>query len=222
MAGLRTEPVATVPIAGLRIAVPQPWVERAPADAEVMAGLEEAIARLKALGAEIISVQDELLLPFGRITDLFGPEAAYVHRGWRLESKPYGTDVAQRLDLAMAVTPDHYLKAQRWRSELQAAFASALLHADLLLTPTVGAMRKTIGEDLINGEHHRTVLSWFSALVNHAGCPAIALPLAAEGNPPPSIQLIAPWWQENRLLGVAGALENEGVIAFRSPPGFPV
>jgi aspartyl-tRNA(Asn)/glutamyl-tRNA(Gln) amidotransferase subunit A len=222
MAGLRTEPVAAVPFAGLRVAVPQPWVERAPADSEVAAGLQEAINRFRALGAEIISIQDPLMLPFGRITDLFGPEAAYVHRGWRLESKPYGTDVAQRLDLAMAVTPDSYLEAQRWRSELQAAFAAAFQRADLLLTPTVAAMRKTIGEDLIGNEHHRTVLSWFSALVNHAGCPAIALPLAAAGNPPPSIQLIAPWWRENLLLGAAAALESEAVIAFRSPPGFPV
>jgi aspartyl-tRNA(Asn)/glutamyl-tRNA(Gln) amidotransferase subunit A len=139
-----------------------------------------------------------------------------------LEGKPYGTDVAQRLDLAMAVTPDRYLEAHKWRSELQAAFVAAFLQADLLLTPTVGAMRKMIGEDLIGGEHYRTVLSWFSALVNHAGCPAIALPLAAEGAPPPSIQLIAPWWQEDRLLAVSAALEGQGVIGFTSPPGFPV
>ena len=75
---------------------------------------------------------------------------------------------------------------------------------DLLATPAVAALAKTIGQDEIDGQHYRPVLSWFSALVNHMACPAIALPLVGVTSPacfPP--QLVAPWWREDRLLGVS-------------------
>ncbi|MDQ3500426.1 MAG: amidase family protein, partial [Actinomycetota bacterium] len=64
-------------------------------------------------------------------------------------------------------------------------------------------------------------LSWFSALVNHAGNPAIVIPLTMAtdpGLPPPSLQIIAPWWQEETLLGVAARLEQQGIAGFRPPP----
>ncbi len=87
------------------------------------------------------------------------------------------------------------------------------------MTPAVAARRKVIGQDLIGGEAYRPVLSWFSALVNHAGNPAIAIPLTIDsepGLPPPSLQLIAPWWQEEVLIAMALRLEQEGPRRFPS------
>ena len=101
--------------------------------------------------------------------------------------------------------------------------ASAFGTADLLATPAVAQRRKVIGEERIGDQHYRPVLSWFSALVNHSGNPAIAVPLiglGSDGGPPPSLQLIAPWWQEDVLLGVAGYLEKKGVVGFTPPPIF--
>jgi Asp-tRNA(Asn)/Glu-tRNA(Gln) amidotransferase A subunit family amidase len=85
----------------------------------------------------------------------------------------------------------------------------------------VAHRRKVIGNDRIGDQHYRPVLSWFSALVNHAGNPAVALPLKQTGSdegPPPSLQLIAPWWREDLLLGVAGCLEERGAVGFTPPP----
>jgi Asp-tRNA(Asn)/Glu-tRNA(Gln) amidotransferase A subunit family amidase len=80
-----------------------------------------------------------------------------------------------------------------------------------------------IGDDRIGDQHYRPVLSWFSALINHSGNPAIALPLKrfeSTGGPPPSLQLIGPWWQEDLLIGIGAHLEERGVVGFTPPPIF--
>ena len=70
-----------------------------------------------------------------------------------------------------------------------------------------------------DGQDHfyRKVFSWFSALVNHAGLPALAAPLVGPGDPPPSLQIIGPPWSEDRLLEIGQRLEDHNVIGFRSP-----
>jgi Asp-tRNA(Asn)/Glu-tRNA(Gln) amidotransferase A subunit family amidase len=129
--------------------------------------------------------------------------------------------VSLRLDAAEKVTGAEYADAHRWRASLVEAFAAVFREVDLLLTPAVAARRKIIGQDQIDGVAYRPVLSWFSALVNHAGNPAIAIPLRTEtepGLPPHSLQAIAPWWEEERLLDFAQRLEGEGLAGFRPPP----
>ena len=44
--------------------------------------------------------------------------------------------------------------------------------------------------------------------------------LGSDDGPPPSLQLIAPWWQEDLLLGIAGYLEAQGLVGFAPPPIF--
>ncbi|MDX1450138.1 MAG: hypothetical protein R3246_13870 [Acidimicrobiia bacterium] len=84
------------------------------------------------------------------------------------------------------------------------------------MTPTTCSVRKQIGEDTMptpaGPRPYRLVLSWFTALVNHMGTPALSAPLPGTGSPPVALQLIAPWWQEHRLLELAAFLENQGVV----------
>ena len=93
---------------------------------------------------------------------------------------------------------------------------------DFLITPAAGATVKTIGEPtiLVNGRprSYRLVLSWFSSLVNHLGTPALAVPLRQSGSPPVSLQIVAPWWREDRLLGLGRALELAEFVEFLPPP----
>jgi len=211
------------PLAGLRIGVPAAWNEFSATEPDVRRAVADATALLARMGADVVAIDDARLAPWGMIAELGGAEAAHIHRRFRAEGRPYGPDVATRLAEAERVTPAVYLEAQRWRATLVEAFADAFRGVSLLVTPAVAARRKRIGDDLIDGEHYRSVLSWFSALVNHAGVPAIAMPLAAEPDPrpdvpPPSLQLIAPWWQEDLLLGVAAQLERSGAVGFRPPP----
>jgi aspartyl-tRNA(Asn)/glutamyl-tRNA(Gln) amidotransferase subunit A len=209
----------------LRVGIPSEWSAGVAVEPAVAQGMAAASARLAELGASVAAVEAPRLLPWGMLNQLVGAEAAHVHRRFRAGSMPYGPDVAARLDGAERVTAAEYTDAHSWRVGLVEAFADAFAAVDLLLTPAVPVRRKRIGDDLVEGRPYRPVLSWFTALVNHAGAPAIAMPLAIEPDPrpdrpPPSLQLIAPWWQEELLLAVAASLEERGLVGFRRPPIF--
>lgn len=196
---------------GVRIGLPVTWLDRGPVTEEVAEGFAAAVAKLRSLGATVEELDDPFVAPPGMIAELAGGEIAAVHRAWTDRGEPYGDEVHARLGAACAVQLDEFVAAQRWRAELRQHTAAAFSRFDLLATPTTGSTRKTIGVDTIStptgDHHHRTVLSWFTALVNSMGCPAITMPVASDHAPPPSFQLIGPWWSEHRLLEVAATIE---------------
>ncbi len=193
------------------------WVDSAPVSEVVADGFAEVMGRLQSLGATVEEIDDPEFAPPGMIQELSAAEAASVHRGWWQEGCEYGPEVHERLALAMEVTLDQYVEAQVWRSRLRQRAAAAFAQHDLIATPTAGVTRKEIGVDTVStlrGEvPHRSSMAVFTALVNHVGAPAVAVPLAGTGTPPVSLQLIAPWWHEHRLLEVAMTLERQGVVA---------
>ena len=111
---------------------------------------------------------------------------------------------------------DDYVAAHAWRVEIQRHFERLFASHDLVITPATGVTRKTLGEDMvptIGGDvFYRKALSYFTALVNVAGNPAIVGPLAMDGNPPPALQVVAPDWSEHRLLDFAATLVEQGVM----------
>ena len=123
----------------------------------------------------------------------------------------------------MAHTTDTFTAALTWRSNLRMAFERVFQSVDVLITPTTATLRKEIGSELVEAgaepEPYRPALSWFTTLVNQSGIPAIALPLAgtADAGPPVSVQVIGPWFSEDRLLGIGLALEASGIIGFTPP-----
>lgn len=201
---------------GLRIAVPVPWIDDAPVADEVAESFAEAMAALEALGATVEQLVDPDLAPPGMILELSGGEIAALHRPFIEEGHEYGPEVHARIDRALQVTLDEYVAANRWRARIRQRTTEAFETFDLIATPAVGSTRKVIGEDTIvtsSGPHHyRSVLAVFSALVNTMGCPALVGPLRSDTTPPPSLQLIAPWWEEHRLLEVAATLESNGIL----------
>jgi Asp-tRNA(Asn)/Glu-tRNA(Gln) amidotransferase A subunit family amidase len=209
-------------IAGLRIGVPVEWLDTA-LDQTTRSGFEWALERLRDLGAIVEMVSEPLLRPTAMISASFRPEVAAVHERWyRADPDRYGSPVRERMAAVFDTDPADYQAALAWRAQLRGAFGRLLAVHDVLATPTVAALRKVIGEETSQTEAgpapYRTALSWFTPLVNHASVPAIALPLATDGNPPPSLQLIGPRWGEAPLLGIAAALEDGGIVAYRSPP----
>jgi aspartyl-tRNA(Asn)/glutamyl-tRNA(Gln) amidotransferase subunit A len=218
LAGAGSEPASPPP---RRLGVPSAWVSQAPAEEGLAYWFGRVRDDLTSLGFDIVEVDEPALVPWGKIVELAGFEAASVHRPFRSEGKPYGPEVDLRLEAAEQVTGAEYAAAHRWRAALVEAFASVFERVDLLLTPAVAARRKVIGEDRIGEHHYRSVLSWFSSLVNHAGVPAIVVPLTLGDEaslPPPSLQIIAPWWRERALLALAAHLEGEGMAGLRLPP----
>ncbi len=203
---------------GLRFGVPVPWVDSQPVSEAVADAFTSAIGHLRELGAVVEEFEDDTLDNRQEIMPLAGGEIANVHRRWVTEGREYGPEVAARLATALQVSGDDYIRAMEWRALARQRAAAAFGSFDFLVTPTTGTTRKQIGVDTVStteGElPYRPVLSCFTALVNHLGCPAIAGPLPG-GAPPPSLQFIGAPWSEHRLLEVAAVLEREAV--FRRP-----
>ena len=211
-----TSPGPAARLAGLRVGVPTPWAER-PLDDPVAAGFATALDRLAAAGVRVSRVAAPALDP-SRLPRASYAEVAAVHRAWFTEDPGrYGPSVRHRLAADMSHTPDAITAAAAWRAGLRHAAARVFAAVDVLATPTVAVSRKVIGVDTVvvagEAEPYRPALSWFTALVNQMGVPALALPIAVSGSPPPSLQVIAPWWEEARLLEIGLALEEAGITA---------
>jgi Asp-tRNA(Asn)/Glu-tRNA(Gln) amidotransferase A subunit family amidase len=205
----------------LRVGIPVPWA-LTDIDAPVHHGLTVALDRMSAAGVMVAEVPAPELEPPHLGTESMAPEVASVHRPWFTDHpQRYGTEVAARLEQAMAMSLDDYLEGRRWRAKIGNGMRRALAGFDVLATPTVPAMRKPIGESqmMVNGHptRYRETLSRLTALVNNAGLPALAMPIAVTGQPPPSIQLIGTPWSETKLLGIGAALEAAGIVTFTAP-----
>ena len=217
-------PVHQVPALSLRevtIGIPHPWVDLPQAEA-VAVSFVETRTELAALGAQFVDLDLPELTPSSQIEHVAYPEVAMVHEErWHSHPATYGAEVSERFDQVFAMDPRSYISAQRWRSLVRNTADEALRHCDYLMTPTVAATIKPIGEDEIEvaGKQvpYRSPLSRFSALVNQTGLPAIALPLDRDGVPPPSIQFIGRRWGEHRLLQLGSLLEREGISRYRRP-----
>ena len=206
---------------GIVVGVPHPWVDQA-VDASLDAAFDAALGRLAGVGAQIRHLDDEFVQPPGRINDVLYSEVAVVHGKWfPSRADEYGPDVADRLGPAMAVTVAASVEAKKWRERLREHTFDLFRQCDVLATPAVAANRKLIGlDEVIIGDeevNYRVAFSRFSSLVNHAGHPALVVPLHEAGAPPPAIQLIGPDWSEARLLGVGIAMEEAGIARFRAP-----
>ncbi|MGH8946858.1 MAG: amidase family protein, partial [Acidimicrobiia bacterium] len=203
-----------------RIGIPQPWHDSAPMADDVAKAFLGAAESLRGMGHEVRPIEMPDVAPSIHIVHAIAPEVRAVHRPFRERGETYGEDVAARLDDAEKVTDEEIAEARRWQKMMRSRFADAFATIDFLLTPTVPVQRKVIGEDAIGDKHYRSVLSYFTSLVNHTLHPALAMPIAGSGEPPASLQAIGPLRDEPALIGLGRVLEREGVVVFRTAPGW--
>lgn len=201
----------------LRLGVPEPWLQGAPFEDEIRAAFEAAMAALRGLGHEVHPIDMPDTFPSRHIIAAL-EEVGAVHRAFRLEGRHYDEAVERRIIEVEQVTPEQVAEARDWQRMLRARFADGLATVDFLVTPTVPARAKLIGQDEIGDKNHRAVLSYFTSIVNHALHPAIALPLRGSGAPPASLQLIGPLESEVGLIGLGRWLEDEGIAGFIPAP----
>ncbi len=211
-----------VDLTGMRFGVPHPWVDRVldPLIAEAFQGF---LGYLASQGAAVIDVDEPLLEPSEMIVFSSYPEISRVHADWfPSRHHDYGEDVQERLREALLLTVEQGTRGQLWRRELQDRMTLIFEDIDVLVTPTVAAARKRIGDDEIeigsDQEFYRSAFSAFTSLVNQAGIPALSVPVLVEGIPPPSVQLIGPHYSENQLLQIGVRMETDGIAGYQSPP----
>jgi aspartyl-tRNA(Asn)/glutamyl-tRNA(Gln) amidotransferase subunit A len=206
----------------LTVGVPRPWVDE-PVVAEQQVAFDNFLDGLAASGARVEHVEIPELGPSSHTQAALFFEVANVHRQ-RLLSNPeaYGPEVRERIGATLAATGEGYLAALAWRRATLAATQRAFKSVDVLVTPTVATLRKTIGVDEVDlgddSTHYLRAMSVFTTPINHIGIPALAVPLPGDSRPPPSAQIIGPPWSETALLRVGLALEGEGIVAAARPP----
>lgn len=202
----------------LRIGIPEPWYRDAPIEDDIRAAFESVIAGFKGLGHEVHRIEMPDAVPSRQLIDAIGQEVTDAHREFRARGERYGSAVEARIRVAESVTPKATEAARRWQAMIRSRFSDAFATVDLLVTPTCAVRRKVIGEENIGDKSHRTVVSYFSALVNHALHPALALPILDSGAPPASLQVIGPLQSEAALIEFGKTLDTAGITGFTPAP----
>jgi aspartyl-tRNA(Asn)/glutamyl-tRNA(Gln) amidotransferase subunit A len=124
----------------------------------------------------------------------------------------FGMEVKRRImlgtyALSAGYYDAYYLRAQKVRTLIRGDFERAFERCDLLLKPTTPSPAFRLGE-------HKDPLSMykqdiFTLPASLAGVPAISTPCGMAGHLPLGLQLVAPEFEEGRLVRVAHALEQE-------------
>ncbi len=197
------EPTALM--SGLRIGVPEQMSEVA-CEAGVQAGFKRAVAALNRLGATVTDVAMPGWRPAALRKAAFlmtECEGAVVYAE-DLEAGDRLPPVVQLLlgfgrDVTSGKLVAALCEARAARQQLVRTFAEV----DLVLTPTTPQLAIRLNSPAPANQAD------FTALANVAGVPALAVPVALKDEIlPVSIQLMGPSWSENRLIGVAMALED--------------
>jgi aspartyl-tRNA(Asn)/glutamyl-tRNA(Gln) amidotransferase subunit A len=226
-------PPALPDLKGLRVGLPREYF---PADLDpgVAAGLERTKEAIRQLGAELCEVSLPhsayavptyyIVAPAEAAANLarydgvrYGPrkvgpdgDIRALYQATRGEG--FGAEVRRRIlvgtyVLSAGYYDAYYRKAQRVRAliadDFRQAFASGV---DLLLTPTTPTPAFKAGEKTADPVA-MYLADIFVCAISLAGLPALSLPVGLTEGLPVGAQLIAPFFQDERLLAVASALE---------------
>jgi aspartyl-tRNA(Asn)/glutamyl-tRNA(Gln) amidotransferase subunit A len=128
-------------------------------------------------------------------------------------SRGLGTEVKRRImlgtfALSAGYYDDYYGTAQRARRLITEDFRSVFANGvDVLFTPTSPTPAFELGERTADPVE-MYLSDVFTVTANLAGIPGVSVPVGDLRGLPIGAQILAPWWQEERMLAVAGALET--------------
>jgi amidase len=133
---------------------------------------------------------------------LTASEAAVVNAQLMAGQDGISDPVRALLEFGATVTADQQNAARAYQLGWKAIFAQFLGHVDAIALPTVPIFPQPLAE----AEQHD--FPHFTAPVNLAGLPALALPVPSEYRLPASIQLIGPADSEELLLATGALIES--------------
>jgi aspartyl-tRNA(Asn)/glutamyl-tRNA(Gln) amidotransferase subunit A len=234
------------PVKGLRVGLIRECFEQPGLDPAVKASVLAAAARLEALGCELVDVScprfddgiatyyviapseasanlaryDGVKYGFRAQTSEGGDSLATMTARSRAEG--FGAEVQRRIligtyALSAGYVDAFYRKAQQVRTLIRRDFDRAFEAVDVLLTPTSPTTAFRFGAHT-NDPLAMYLADLLTIPVNLAGLPALSLPCGfdAEGLPI-GLQLITGVLQEERLLQVAHAYEQEAQVMASRP-----
>jgi aspartyl-tRNA(Asn)/glutamyl-tRNA(Gln) amidotransferase subunit A len=221
-------------LAGIRIGLPREYF---PADLHpgVAAAMERTKAAVRGLGAELVDVSLPnspyavptyyIVAPAEAAANLarydgvrYGPRKVGPGRDIRAlyqatRGQGFGAEVQRRIlvgtyVLSAGYYDAYYGKAQRMRARIADDFRRAFAGGvDLLLTPTTPTPAFRAGEKT-EDPVSMYLADIFVCAVSLAGLPALSLPVGRSEGLPVGAQLIAPFFEDERLLSAAAAIER--------------
>ena len=139
------------------------------------------------------------------------PAAALGDLYRQTRDRGFGAEVKRRILLGTYVLSAgyydaYYRKAQQVRTLICRDFERAFAEVDVICTPTTPTPAFKLGEKAAD-PLELYLADIFTVPADLAGVPAISFPCGAAGNLPVGLQLIAPAFQEERLLRMAHFFE---------------
>ncbi len=213
LAGDALPVAAAMPVAGLRLAVPQgQWLDDM--DQDVAAAFERALARLSAAGAHIVRdhfAALEVIPPARPRGTIAGAEAFAWHRGLLQKAgSGYDPRVRGRIEGHAAMSAADYIDLVDARAEAIARMNVATAPFDALLLPTCPIVPPLLAEleasDAAYGRANMLVLR-NPTLANFLDRCAISLPCHRPGEPPVGLMLVGETMGDRRLFAIAAGVE---------------
>lgn len=232
------------PLSGLRIGLPKEYFGSG-LDAKIADAVMAAVEELKKLGATVkeISLPNTqhaipsyyVIAPAEASSNLSRFDG--VRFGYRCENpvdltdlykrsraEGFGDEVRRRImvgtyALSAGYYDAYYLKAQRIRRLIKNDFVSAFEEVDVILSPTTPNLAWKLGEK--NNDPVSAYLEdIYTITANLAGIPGLSMPAGFIDGLPVGVQLLAPYFQEGRLLNVAHQYQQVTEWHKQAPSGF--
>ncbi|MES1944874.1 aspartyl/glutamyl-tRNA amidotransferase subunit A [Salinisphaera sp. PC39] len=229
---------------GLKVGLPAEYFAEG-LEAGTRAAVEAAVRELEGQGAEIV----EIALPNTRLAVptyyVLAPAEASsnlarydgVRYGYRCadpenledlylrsRGEGFGREVQRRIMVGAYVLSAgyydaYYLKAQKTRRLIADEFRQAFEKVDVIAGPTTQGPAFALGEKA-DDPVAMYLNDIYTIPANLAGLPGMSVPAGFVDGLPVGMQLLAPWFEEQRLLNVAHAYQQTTDWHTRQPPGF--
>ena len=142
----------------------------------------------------------------------------------RSRGEGFGAEVKRRImvgtyALSAGYYDAYYLKAQKIRRLIKNDFVAAFNNVDVILGPTTPNLAWKLGEK--NNDPVAAYLEdIYTITANLAGIPGLSMPAGFVDGLPVGVQLLAPYFQEGRLLNVAHQYQQVTGWHTQAPAGF--
>jgi aspartyl-tRNA(Asn)/glutamyl-tRNA(Gln) amidotransferase subunit A len=233
-----------LPLKGLRIGLPKEYFA-AGLDSRIGAATLAVVEELKKLGATVkdISLPNTqhaiaayyVIAPAEASSNLsrfdgvrFGYRCANpqnledLYKRSRCEG--FGDEVKRRImvgayALSAGYYDAYYLQAQKIRRLIKNDFVAAFQEVDVILSPTTPNLAWKLGEKN-NDPVAQYLEDIYTITANLAGIPGLSMPAGFVDGLPVGVQLLAPYFQEGRLLNVAHQYQQVTAWHTQAPSGF--